>query len=272
MDIIYLQFNQVLMKNNDVERLKTIFTERFNKLYEEKQRTRDEYGRKYTQMRIAKDLGISDTTIRKYCEGAGMPGFENILSIMQYFEVDFDWLIGREEHRSTNAEEAEKFGLSPRAAMNLMRVRNGENIADLGGRDIESFNPIVSGETDNKITYIADSLADPKPHRVFDGHEEDYNTHLVDLESETLNSIIEDWDIVRTINSYLHSTPPELASLNGFNYFEMDVFQLNLLINQLKKNKSNLYRAELANTDGYAIRPSKDGLHAQKSDGYDGRE
>ena len=66
MDIIYLQFNQVLMKNNDVERLKTIFTERFNKLYEEKQRTRDEYGRKYTQMRIAKDLGISDTTIRKY--------------------------------------------------------------------------------------------------------------------------------------------------------------------------------------------------------------
>lgn len=256
------------MKNDDIDRLKTKFTEKFNELYEEKQRTRDEYGNKYTQMRIAKDLGISDTTIRKYCEGVGTPSFENLLSIMRYFEVEFDWLVGREEHRNAKMEEADKFGLTPTAAMTLMRVRNGENVADMDGRSIETFNPIVSGETDGRVSYLVDSLVDENVVRKFDGHEDDYVTHTVDLETETLNDMIENWDMIRMINSYLHSTPQELATLTGFNYYELDVFQLNLLVNELKRKKAEIYKAELRKSGGYAMRAGKDGRpRIQKADG-----
>ena len=112
-----------------MKHLVTTFTERFNHLYNERINTRDADGKKYTLYRIAGEIGISDTTMRKYLEGVGYPSFENILAIMEYFEVSFEWLIGREEYQSPEVSDGvEKYGMTEKAVTNLVKARNGETV------------------------------------------------------------------------------------------------------------------------------------------------
>lgn len=248
------------MKQYELKRLMTTFTERFNQLYKNKIESRDENGRKYTMYRISREIGISDTTMRKYLEGVGTPNFENLLAIMEYFEVSFDWLIGRENYQSEAVVEGvEKYGLSEKAAMNLVKARNGETVVDTGEYSIESFNPIISGDLDFKPTFLVDDPIKQNPVRMATS-EEKYDEMLVHQELETLKMMIEDWTIIRKMNAYLHSTPQDFAKLAKFNYFELDIFQLESVNNDLKRKKDKVFTESMNKLpDAYKIRIGADG-------------
>ena len=248
------------MKQYELKHLVTTFTERFNHLYNERINTRDADGKKYTLYRIAGEIGISDTTMRKYLEGVGYPSFENILAIMEYFEVGFEWLIGREEYQSPEVSDGvEKYGMTEKAVTNLVKARNGETVTSMGDYSIETFNPIVSGNLDGKATYLVDNPVKQDPVRMTESVEK-YDETLVTQELKTLNMMIEDWTIIRDVNAYLHSTPQEFAKLAKFNYFELDAFQLNLVNRELSRKKDEIFVREMANRpDAYKIRYGADG-------------
>lgn len=249
------------MKANDYKQQCKRFVERFNSLYQDKLKTRDEDGRKYTQRRIARELGISDTSIRKYLDGDGSPSFENTLAIMDYFNVSFNWLIGRDEYLLDEAADGvERYGLSEKATMNLIKVGNGEDIADTDDYSIVSFNPIISGDIDGKTSYLIDDPFKFNPVRLMDD-KADYSEDLVDMEAETLNMMIEDWDIIRRINAYLHSTSIEFAKKPGCDMFETDLVQLDLLNKALARKRSEIYKGTAGSRpEAYRIRTGRDGM------------
>ena len=248
------------MKQYELKHLVTTFTERFNHLYNERINTRDADGKKYTLYRIAGEIGISDTTMRKYLEGVGYPSFENILAIMEYFEVSFEWLIGREEYQSPEVSDGvEKYGMTEKAVTNLGKARKGETVTSMGDYSIETFNPIVSGNLDGKATYLVDNPVKQDPVRMTESVEK-YDETLVTQELKTLNMMIEDWTIIRDVNAYLHSTPQEFAKQAKFNYSELDAFQLNLVNRELSRKKDEIFVREMANRpDAYKIRYGADG-------------
>ncbi len=250
----------IAMKQYELKRLMTKFTERFNQLYKNKTESRDENGRKFTMYRISREIGISDTTLRKYLEGVGTPSFENLLAIMEYFEVSFDWLIGRDNYQSEAvAEGVEKYGLSEKAAMNLVKARNGEVVTDTGDYSIETFNPIVSGDLDLKPTFLADDMIAQNPVRMVTKKDR-YDETLVQQELRTMNVMIEDWTIIRKINAYIHSTPQDFAKLAKYNYFELDLFQLEAVNKDLKRKKDREFAETMSKRpDAYKIRIGADG-------------
>lgn len=248
------------MKQYELKRLMTKFTERFNQLYKNKVENRDENGKKYTMYRISREIGISDTTMRKYLEGVGTPNFENLLAIMEYFEVSFDWLIGRDDYQSEAVVEGvEKYGLSEKAAMNLVKAHNGEVVGDIGDYSIETFNPIVSGDLDFKPTFLVDDPMKQNPVRMATSGDR-YDETLVQQELDTLKMMIEDWTVIRKMNAYLHSTPQDFAKLARFNYFELDMFQLEAVNRDLKRKKDRVFAEAVSRLpDAYKIRIGADG-------------
>ena len=66
----------------------SIFAERLSELiFDSKKNTRD----------IAKQAGISKTTVYEYLAGQKMPTLQNLVKLADYFQCTTDYLLGLEE-------------------------------------------------------------------------------------------------------------------------------------------------------------------------------
>ena len=83
------------MNNDELSRLKKIMRE---KLRGEIEQLRAERG-KMSRAQIAKEIGISERYLSDVLNTDKSIGFDVIMKITDYFNVSFEWLIGREDHK-----------------------------------------------------------------------------------------------------------------------------------------------------------------------------
>ena len=74
----------------------------FSKILRELRTTRDK-----TQDELAKALDVSKSAISMYENGNRKPDFETLEAIADYFNVDIDYLLGRETQQSSYFLDAE---------------------------------------------------------------------------------------------------------------------------------------------------------------------
>lgn len=65
--------------------------------------------RKITQSDFAKVIGVARTTYAMYEQGQREPDYATLQKIADYYEVSLDFLVGRENEKSTSNNENEEF-------------------------------------------------------------------------------------------------------------------------------------------------------------------
>lgn len=76
--------------------------------------------------RFAKQLGMSQATVKAYLVGAKFPDSVALSKISEVCDVSVDWLLGRSQFRSKENENitAKEMGLSEEAALSLQKAHN----------------------------------------------------------------------------------------------------------------------------------------------------
>lgn len=59
----------------------------------------------YTQESLAKALGVTKSRINMYERGEREPNFEMLKHIAEFFQVDMNYLLGHNDHTSTEGEK-----------------------------------------------------------------------------------------------------------------------------------------------------------------------
>ena len=78
-----------------------------------------------TQPMLAGSIGVTRQTISLYCTGQSTPDIEVFTKIAEYFDVSFDYLLGKfEAKKRENINIQERTGLSDEAIKNLERLNN----------------------------------------------------------------------------------------------------------------------------------------------------
>lgn len=96
------------------------FPDRIKNLVETKQdeAKRDEYKRTFSIGEMAKDIGVSRQSLSNYIHGKDAPDYGTLIRIADYFSVSIDYLLGKEEHPTTDQNlrsVCNYTGLSPEA-------------------------------------------------------------------------------------------------------------------------------------------------------------
>lgn len=84
-----------------------------------------------TQAQLAEITGKTRQTISQYANGISEPGYDTLVKIADHFHVSIDYLLGRTDTRSLDADikaVCEFTGLSEKAVMNL-KSYSGNSIA-----------------------------------------------------------------------------------------------------------------------------------------------
>lgn len=72
-----------------------IFTEKLNELLEIN---------KISRYKLAKDLGLSQTAIKYWCENINEPKISYLKMIAEYFDVSTDYLLGLEDYSGSKID------------------------------------------------------------------------------------------------------------------------------------------------------------------------
>lgn len=77
-----------------------------------------------TQPMLADSIGVTRQTISLYCTGQSTPDIEVFTKIAEYFDVSFDYLLGKSEAKKReNINIHERTGLSDNAINNIMKYK-----------------------------------------------------------------------------------------------------------------------------------------------------
>ena len=53
-----------------------------------------------SRYKIAQDTKITEATLSNYCNGKGSPNLSIVKQLSNYFEVDYDWLLGKDANKN----------------------------------------------------------------------------------------------------------------------------------------------------------------------------
>ena len=72
---------------------------------------------------LAKELSVHRTSITRYLRGERLPNYEDFVSIVEYFNISADVLLGREEYCEVKTfHEVQPFGVTLRKVMKENKV------------------------------------------------------------------------------------------------------------------------------------------------------
>jgi transcriptional regulator with XRE-family HTH domain len=84
--------------------------------------------KKLTQVEVADKLGIDDTTISKYENDKSEPDNETLTKLLDLYEVNFDYIHGRELKGSTSIEETEMERMKREIREIVSRAKTEEDV------------------------------------------------------------------------------------------------------------------------------------------------
>lgn len=190
------------MNDEEIDFYKKTFGKSFSSLlYEMRVANRSQ-----TEGMVAKDIKISHRHFSNIKNGDHNLTFDKILRIMDYFDVSFEWLIGKTDQRKLDYDtEIGSYGLDEDSLDVLRYIKSG-HLAYYREKP-NGFNPKICGyKTDRLYKSYGDNYYRMNK-RYFDEESDGKSREQINTESlmRTINYIISNHELCQLIDSYLHS-------------------------------------------------------------------
>lgn len=102
----------------------------------------------FSQADLAKQIGVSKSSVNMYERGEREPNFETLETIADYFNVDLDYLMGKSDIE--NRAKAAMIPLQP----------DDRNVLRLAGRDGSYVERVLTDDQLKALTAILDQMPD----------------------------------------------------------------------------------------------------------------
>lgn len=233
----YLKYNDNIRFSMNEDEISCLNDKMRDRIREAIDDLRSRSGKKLTLTDIAEEIGISYRYLNDILNKKTNITFDKIVRLTDYFNVSFEWLIGREDHKKPEYQYAEKnYGLEDSVLSKLNDLTQGKLPYD---PKYPTYNPVQCGFNESGERYV-------------DTHYR-YFLNATDKESRekincrcllsTINWALGDHEFMQLIDSYAHSVWASERLPEGTSLEDLDILVMARIHNRL----NDLRRGWMAN-------------------------